>query len=206
MILFLDRLLRRGVYWATGYCVARVTYLSSVSKWNTIRKCSYPICPAATGQRIQISGKHPTAGYMNTEVNKRKHCGWNNWRKMSGIQCDKRVLPHVKGMIQKMIVQPAGDRASHYLPREETGSDRNEDAQMGMRPHAKRPCEKRKHQGETEGREYHREVQESKTEVVWRRKESRPGLRRKEDWRWYHPGGESKEDRSRDGWTVSTKT
>ena len=32
---------------------------------------------------------------------------------------------------------------------------------------AKRPCEKRQHQGENEGREYHREVQESKTEVVW---------------------------------------
>ena len=30
-----------------------------VSKWNTIRTCSYAICPAATGHRIQISGKHP---------------------------------------------------------------------------------------------------------------------------------------------------
>ena len=36
-----------------------------------------------------------------------------------------------------------GDSASHYLPREEAGSDRNEDVQMGMRPHAKIPCEKR---------------------------------------------------------------
>ena len=52
---------------------------------------------------------------------------------------------------------------------------------MGMRPHAERPCEKRKHQGETEGREYHIEVQESATEVVWPRKEAMPRLRRKED-------------------------
>ena len=44
---------------------------------------------------------------MNTEVNKRTQCGWNNWRKMSGILCDKRVPPHVKGKIHKMIVQPA---------------------------------------------------------------------------------------------------
>ena len=29
------------------------------------------------------------------------------------------------------------------LPREEAGSDTNEDVHMGMRPHAKRPCEKR---------------------------------------------------------------
>ena len=41
--------------------------------------------------------------------------------------------------------------------------------------------EKRKHQGETEGREYHREVQESATQVVWPRKEARPRLRRKTD-------------------------
>ena len=45
---------------------------------------------------------------------------------------------------------------------------------MGMRTHAKRPCEKRKHQEETELREYRREVQESATEVVWPRKEARP--------------------------------
>ena len=36
-----------------------------------------------------------------------------------------------------------GDSASHKLPRDETGIDINEDVQMGMRPHAKRPCEKR---------------------------------------------------------------
>ena len=44
-----------------------------------------------------------------------------------------------------------------------------------MRPHTKRP----KHQGDAEGREYHREVQESATEVVWPRKEAIPRLRRK---------------------------
>ena len=53
--------------------------------------------------------------------------------------------------------------------------------QLGMRPHARRPCEKRKQQGETERREYHREVQESATEVVWPRNEARPRLRRKTD-------------------------
>ena len=50
-----------------------------------------------------------------------------------------------------------------------------------MRPHAKKPCEKRKHPGETEGREYRREVHESATDVVWPRKEARPILRRKKD-------------------------
>ena len=46
-------------------------------------------------------------GDMNTEVNKRAQCVWNNWRKMSGVLCDKRVPPHVKGNIHKMFVQLA---------------------------------------------------------------------------------------------------
>ena len=46
-------------------------------------------------------------GDMSTEINKRTPCGWNNWRKMSGVLCDKRVPPPVKGKIHKMIVQPA---------------------------------------------------------------------------------------------------
>ena len=29
---------------------------TDVSEWNSIRKCSDAICPAATGHRIQISG------------------------------------------------------------------------------------------------------------------------------------------------------
>ena len=85
------------------------------------------------------------------------------------VLCDKRVPPHVKGEIHKKIVQPAvrdGDSASHKLPRAETGRERNEDVQLSMRPHTKRPFEKRKHQGETEGRDYHREVQESATGAV----------------------------------------
>ena len=57
----------------------------------------------------------------------------------------------------------------------------NEHVQMGMRPHAKRPCERRKHQGETEGREYRRYVQENATKVVWPRKEAIPRIHRKKD-------------------------
>ena len=32
-------------------------------------------------------------GDMNTEVNQRTQCVWNNWRKMSGVLSDKRVPP-----------------------------------------------------------------------------------------------------------------
>ena len=44
---------------------------------------------------------------MSTEITKRTQCGWNNWRKMSGVLCDKRMPQQVDWNIHKMIVQPA---------------------------------------------------------------------------------------------------
>ena len=120
-------------------------------------------------------------GGMSTEITKRTQCGWNNWRKMSGVLCDKRVPPYVKRKIHKMIVQPAMLYGMETVPVTSSHVKKLEvtEMKMGMRPHAKRPCDKRKHQGETEGREYCREVQESATQVVWPHKEARPRLRRK---------------------------
>ena len=46
-------------------------------------------------------------GGPSTEISKRTQCGWNTWRKMAGVLCDKRVPPYVKGKIHKIIVQPA---------------------------------------------------------------------------------------------------
>ena len=46
--------------------------------------------------------------------------------------------------IHEMIVQPAILYGMETVPMTSSGSDRNEDVEMGMRPHAKlkRPCEK----------------------------------------------------------------
>ena len=40
-----------------------------------------------------MGGTLQSNGDMTTEVNKMTQCGWNNWRKMSGVLCDKRVPP-----------------------------------------------------------------------------------------------------------------
>ena len=54
---------------------------------------------------------------------------------------------------------------------------------------------------EREDREYHKKVQESETEMVWTREESRTRIP------WKKDSGEEIEDvQSRDGWTVSTET
>ena len=125
-------------------------------------------------------------GDMSTEINKRTQCGWNNCRNMSGVLCDKRVPPLDKGKIHKMIVQPAMMYGMETVPFTSSHMKKLEVTEMKMCRWAsghtdKRPCEKRKHQGETECREIRREVQESATEVVWPRKEARPRLCRKTD-------------------------
>ena len=50
-------------------------------------------------------------GDTNTEINKMTQCGWTNWRKMSGVLCDKRVPPHVKRK------DPQYDRSASYAVR-----------------------------------------------------------------------------------------
>ena len=64
----------------------------------------------------------------------------DNWRKMSGVLCDKRVPPHVKGKIHKMIVQPAMLYGMETVPVTSSHVKKLEvtemKMQMGMRPHA----------------------------------------------------------------------
>ncbi|KAG2462952.1 YSM6 protein, partial [Polypterus senegalus] len=46
-------------------------------------------------------------GDCGREVKKRVQAGWNGWRKMSGIICDRRVLARVKGKVYRKVVRPA---------------------------------------------------------------------------------------------------
>ena len=43
-------------------------------------------------------------GDVSTEINKRTQCGWNNWGKMSGVVCDKRVPPVTSSNANKLEV------------------------------------------------------------------------------------------------------
>ena len=44
---------------------------------------------------------------MEKETNYRIQCGWNNWRKVSGMICDKRVPIRLKGEVNKAVVRLA---------------------------------------------------------------------------------------------------
>ena len=41
------------------------------------------------------------------EVKKRVHAGWNGWRRMSGVICDRRVPARVKGKVYMVAARPA---------------------------------------------------------------------------------------------------
>ena len=148
-------------------------------------------------------------GGMSTEINKRTPCGWNNWRKIAGVLCDKRVPPHVKGNIYNMIVQPAMLYGMETVPVTSSHVKKLEVTEMKMCIWA---CGHRL-------RDHVRKNENIKVESIEERcrkarlrwfghvkRRDQDYVGRKTLWKWYHLGEESEEDRSRDGWTVSTET
>ena len=46
-------------------------------------------------------------GGMETEIAKRVGAGWMNWKKCSGVLCDKRMAVKLKGKVYRTVVRPA---------------------------------------------------------------------------------------------------
>ena len=46
-------------------------------------------------------------GECGRELKKRVQAGWNGWRRMSGVICDRRVPARGKGKVYSMAVRPA---------------------------------------------------------------------------------------------------
>ena len=53
------------------------------------------------GSTVQSNGE------CGREVKKRVQAGWNGWRRMSGVICDRRVPARVKGKVYKVAMRPA---------------------------------------------------------------------------------------------------
>ena len=53
------------------------------------------------GSTVQSNGE------SGREVKKRVQAGWNGWRRMSGVICDRRVPARVNGKVYKVAVRPA---------------------------------------------------------------------------------------------------
>ena len=46
-------------------------------------------------------------GGLDTEITHRIKAGWKNWKKMSGVLCNKRIGIKLKGKVHKTVVKPA---------------------------------------------------------------------------------------------------
>ena len=46
-------------------------------------------------------------GDLDAEMNHRIQTGWQNWKRVSGILCDRRISLRVKGKVYKTVVRPA---------------------------------------------------------------------------------------------------
>ena len=53
------------------------------------------------GSTVQESGN------CEREVKKRVQAGWNGWRKVSGVICNRRLPARVKGKVDSSVVRPA---------------------------------------------------------------------------------------------------
>ena len=52
------------------------------------------------GSTVQESGS------CEREVKRRVQAGWNGWRKVSGVICDKRLPARVKGKMYSLVMRP----------------------------------------------------------------------------------------------------
>ncbi|KAK3569315.1 hypothetical protein QTP86_026834 [Hemibagrus guttatus] len=53
------------------------------------------------GSTVQSNGE------CGKEVKKRVQAGWNGWRKVSGVVCDRKISARIKGKVYRTVVRPA---------------------------------------------------------------------------------------------------
>ncbi|KAK3558509.1 hypothetical protein QTP86_018165, partial [Hemibagrus guttatus] len=53
------------------------------------------------GSTVQSNGE------CGKEVNKRVQAGWNAWRKVLGVLCDRKISARIKGKVYRTVVRPA---------------------------------------------------------------------------------------------------
>ena len=46
-------------------------------------------------------------GDCEQEIKRRIQSGWNGWRKMTGLLCDRHVSARLKGKLHRTVVRPA---------------------------------------------------------------------------------------------------
>lgn len=78
-------------------------------------------------------GSHLSAdGNLDVEINHRIKSGWNNWKKVSGVLCDKKISARVKGKVHKTVVRPAMIYGAEAWPIKKSQERKLDVAEMKM--------------------------------------------------------------------------
>ena len=90
-------------------------------------------------------------------------CGWKNWKRVSGVLCNRRMNVKINGKVYRTVVRPALMYGAETRALKKAGQDQNL---------------KNKRDNESGGN--HKESTGKKVEVVWACGAKRGTLRRKE--------------------------
>ena len=71
-------------------------------------------------------------GELDAEISHRIQSGWRNWKRMSGVLCDKRMSMKVKGKIHKTVVRPAMLYGAETWPSKKAQEEKLNVAEMKM--------------------------------------------------------------------------
>ena len=112
---------------------------------------------------------------METEIAKRVGAGWMNWKKCSGVLCDKKMPVKLKGKVYRTVVRPAmlyGAETWATTKRQESRIEVNEMRMLRwMCGVTKKDKIRNEHiRGTTKVAQASRKITE-KTEMVWARHE-----------------------------------
>ena len=125
------------------------------------------------------------SGSCEREVKKRVQKGWNGWRKVSGVICNRRLVARVKRKVYSLVVRQAMVYGLKTVAVTKKQLEEMEVAEMKVLRIAMGETKKDKIRNEyirsTVGRTVRNEEEGEQAEVVWTCHEERPRLCRKKD-------------------------
>ena len=124
-------------------------------------------------------------GELDAEVNQRVQSGWKNWKRVSGVLCDRKMNVKINGKVYRTVVRPTLMYGAETWALMKAQEKKLEVAEMRM---IRRMCRVTKLdkirneriRGKTKVGEIHKESTGKKVEVVWACDAKRGTLRRKE--------------------------
>ena len=154
-------------------------------------------------------------GDLDTEMTHRIQSGWKNWKRISGILCDRRIRFRVKGKVYKTVVRLAMMYGAETWAMKKAQEKKLDVAEMSMLRWMSGVTKldrirNERIRGTTEVGEISKKVQESRLKWyghVLRREDECVGKRvMGMDDHWRCRGKEGEEDQNGSGWIASGTT